>query len=197
MVNELTEKTRSKTGSKTVSAVWSSAHWRAIICGLTGVQKLTDRKATPNKYPLPPLLTAATLLTCYLLDRLLPIGWEPEKVTSFMRGAGFVVIGLALLIDIWAFLTFRRNNANMMPHKAASQLLLTGPFAYSRNPIYFANVLLTIGCAYALGSRWFLLGALVLFVLLSELAIKREEKHMEENFGDHWRDYCKAVRRWI
>ncbi len=158
---------------------------------------MSDIKASPNKYPLPPLLTLATLIVCYLLAQYLPIGWEPEKVTPFMRGSGYIVIVLALLIDVWAIVTFRRNNANMMPHKAASQLLLTGPFAYSRNPIYFANVLLTVGFAYALGSRWFLLGALVLFVLLSEMAIKREERHMEENFGDHWRDYCKAVRRWI
>ena len=43
---------------------------------------------------------------------------------------------------------------------------MSGPFAHSRNPIYLANVMLTVGFGFALGSRWFLLGAVVLFFLL-------------------------------
>jgi len=152
---------------------------------------------SPNKYPLPPLLTVGTLVLCWLLDRYLPLGWEAEEVSDFMRGTGWLLIACAIALDIWAFLTFRANNANMMPHKAASQLLMSGPFAHSRNPIYLANVLLVAGAGFALGSRWFLLGAAVLFLLLQELAIKREEKHMAANFGAQWADYTKSVRRWI
>ncbi len=159
-------------------------------------QSMSDIEARPNKYPLPPLLTIGTLVVCYVLDQTLPLGWEPEQVTRFMRGTGGLLIIAAIALDIWAFLTFRKHNANMMPHKAASQLLMSGPFAHSRNPIYLANVVLTVGAGFLLGSRWFLLGAVVLFFLLSELAIKREEKHMEALFGDQWKDYCKAVRRW-
>jgi len=88
---------------------------------------MSDIKDRPNKYPLPPLLTLATLIACYFLDRFLPIGWEAEKVTPFMNGAGYLAIFIALMIDVWALVTFRRNNANMMPHKAASQLLVSGP----------------------------------------------------------------------
>lgn len=142
-------------------------------------------------------MTVGMLIACWLLDRYLPLGWEPEDVSDFMRATGGFLVVCAVALDIWALMTFRSNNANIMPHKAASQLLMTGPFAHSRNPIYLANVMIVAGFGFALGSRWFLFGAAILFLLLQELAIKREEKHMEANFGAQWLDYTKAVRRWI
>jgi len=150
----------------------------------------------PNKYPLPPLLTIGMLGFCYVLDRVLPLGWEPEQVTAFMRYTGVLLIVVAISIDVWSFLTFRRHRANIMPHRSATTLIMDGPFAHSRNPIYLANVLLVAGFGFALGSRWFFIGAIVLFFLLQELAIKREERHMDEKFGAEWRDYAKSVRRW-
>ena len=158
---------------------------------------MSSLKETPNKYPLPPLMTVGMLILCYLLDTFLPLGWEPEQVTNFMRSAGVLLIVVALTLDVWAFLTFRKHQANMMPHKPATHLLTTGPFAHSRNPIYLANVLLVAGFGFALGSRWFLFGAVALFFLLGELVIKREEKHLEENFPQAWPDYKNLVRRWI
>ncbi|MEM8750504.1 MAG: isoprenylcysteine carboxylmethyltransferase family protein [Pseudomonadota bacterium] len=158
---------------------------------------MSDIKERPNRYPLPPLMTLATLAICYVLDKVLPLGWEPEDVSGFMRGTGLLLIVVAIAIDVWALRTFRRHNANIMPHKAASQILMDGPFAHSRNPIYFANVMLTVGAGFLLGSRWFLIGAAVLFVLLSEFAVKREERHMAALFKDQWDDYCKSVRRWV
>ena len=158
---------------------------------------MSDARESPNKYPLPPILTLGMMVLCYLLDRFLPLGWEPEQVTNLMRGAGYLLIVVGLALDIWAFMTFRKFSANMMPHKGATHLITTGPFAHSRNPIYLANVLLVAGIGFAIGSRWFLFGAVALFFLLGELVIKREEKHMAENFPETWPDYEKLVRRWI
>lgn len=151
----------------------------------------------PNKYPLPPLLTVGMLLLCGLLDRFLPLGWEPEEVTDFMRWTGALLIVAAISIDVWALVTFRKHHANIMPHRAATSLITTGPFAHSRNPIYLANVILVTGFAFALGSRWFLFGAVALFFLLQQLAIVREERHMAANFPETWPDYQRLVRRWI
>lgn len=156
-----------------------------------------EQNTGPNKHPLPPLLTAGVIALCLLLDWLAPIGWEEEQVTTFMRATGWLFIVVAIGIDVWAFVTFRRHQANMMPHRPATALITDGPFAHSRNPIYLANVMLTAGIGFALGSRWFLLGAAVLFFLLTELAVKREERHLAATFGDRWKDYSNAVRRWI
>ncbi|MEP1208747.1 MAG: isoprenylcysteine carboxylmethyltransferase family protein [Rhizobiaceae bacterium] len=158
---------------------------------------MSSLKESPNKYPLPPILTFGMLVLCLLLDTYMPLGWEPEQVTNLMRGAGILLIVVSLGLMFWTFRTFRKFSANMMPNRPASQLLTTGPFAHSRNPIYLGDVLLVAGFGFLLGSRWFLFGAVVLFFLLGEMVIKREEKHLEANFPEAWADYSKLVRRWI
>lgn len=150
----------------------------------------------PNSWPLPPIMTIGMMGLCWVLDRTLPLGWDPEDVSTFMRGTGWAIIVAAIAIDVWAMMTFRRHQANIMPHKPATDLIMDGPFAHSRNPIYLANVMLMVGFSFALGSRWFLLGAAALFVILSEFAIKREERHMAQLFPQQWPDYVKLVRRW-
>ena len=158
---------------------------------------MSSIKESPNKYPLPPLLTLGMLVVCFVLDRLVPLGWPPEQVSFFMRSAGAALIVLALALVVWAFVVFRKHGANIIPNKAATLLLTTGPFAFSRNPIYLGDVLLVAGCGFLLGSRWYLVGAVVLFFLLAELVIKREEQHLEANFPQAWSDYKKLVRRWV
>lgn len=158
---------------------------------------MTSIKDKPNKYPLPPLLTVGMIGICYLMEHFLSLEWLPSLVISIMRPVGWIVIGLAIAIDVWAMTTFRQHHANIMPHKAATQLLNSGPFAYSRNPIYLANIMLITGLGLAFGNLWMLLGAPVLILLLRELAIKREEAHLEANFQQAWQDYEEQVRRWI
>lgn len=143
------------------------------------------------------MLTIGTIVACLILDRVVPIGWETAQVTALMRATGWVLIVCALAIDAWALMTFRRHRANIMPHRPATALIMDGPFAHSRNPIYLANIMLTAGLGFAIGSRWFLLGAAVLFFMLTEWAVKREERHLAAAFPQLWRDYSAAVRRWI
>jgi len=154
-------------------------------------------KERPNTFPIPPVLLVLTIIGGYLLHSYLPIGWEPEDVPSFMRYGGWLLVAIALWIDIWTFQTLRRHNTTILPNKAASQLAVDGPFKLSRNPIYMGNIIIVLGIGFILGSRWYLLLAALLYFLLSELAIKREEKHLEANFPQAWEEYSKSVRRWI
>lgn len=154
-------------------------------------------KESPNKYQLPPLFTLAIVAISALLHWLVPIGWEAADVNMLMRSSGAVLLCGSLMLIGWALLTFRKHNANVLPNRAASLVLTSGPFALSRNPIYLGDVLLVAGIGLLLGSRWFLLGAVVLFFLLSELVIKREEMHLQANFPEDWSQYSKRVRRWI
>lgn len=152
----------------------------------------------PNKWPLPSLLTLGMMALCIVLNRIVPNTWTGSGDTAgalVYLGIALVAAGIAL--DVWAFITFRRHHANIRPDRAATALIMDGPFAYSRNPIYLANVLLVAGIGFATDNRWMLLGGAVLYILLQELAIKREEKHMEAQFGARWSDYTNAVRRWV
>lgn len=149
----------------------------------------------PNRFPWPPVLTIAAIAAGWLMGRLVP--WHFTDESGWLALAGYVLIGLAILIDVWALMTFRRHRANIRPDRPATKLIVDGPFTFSRNPIYLANVLLTAGLGLALGNRWLVLGAAILFVLLQELAIKPEERHLRRLFPDLWTTYSALVRRWL
>ncbi|MEL6751314.1 MAG: isoprenylcysteine carboxylmethyltransferase family protein [Pseudomonadota bacterium] len=156
---------------------------------------MTDMNTAPNKLPLPPLLTVGIIAFAWVFNRIFPFGWDPISPT--LTYAGLILGAIAIGIDVWALLTFRRHRANIRPDRPATALITDGPFAFSRNPIYLANVLLTAGLGLALNNRWMLLGAALLWFALLDLCIKREEEHMAAKFGAAWQKYTLKVRRWL
>ncbi len=102
-----------------------------------------------------------------------------------------------IAIDVAAMLAMRRARANIQPHRAATALVTTGPFALSRNPIYLANTVLIAGAGLAFGNPWLLLMAAVTARLVSLLAIRREEEHLATRFGEAWTAYAQHTPRWL
>ena len=90
-----------------------------------------------------------------------------------------------------------RHRANILPHRAATALITSGPFAVSRNPIYLGNVLLTVGLALAVNNAWLLPAAGLGAFLLATLAIGREETHLEAVFGSRFEAYKRRISRWF
>ena len=114
-----------------------------------------------------------------------------------LRWAGVAVIGVALMLSAATMSALRRARTSTNPIDAPSQLLMSGPFSWSRNPLYVAYVVALCGCALASGS-WLALGCPLLgFVVMNGLIIPIEELRMAEEFGDDYRRYCQQVRRWL
>ena len=110
---------------------------------------------------------------------------------------GWLLVGLAIATDVWVLMIFKNHNTNIRPDRPAKTLVTSGPFAYSRNPIYVGNVAIIVGLSIAKGSLWHLLLVPVVFMLIQELAIKREEAHIAARFAEQWADYAAKVRRWL
>ncbi len=155
-----------------------------------------DRAARPNRWPWPPIIVGLTALAALALNHLAPTQavFPPADGTRALGGA-IVVVGLGL--DLWAMRTMQRHHANILPHRAATALVTTGPFALSRNPIYLANALLLAGAGLVLTNAWLLLAAVAQTWLVSRLAISREEAHLAIRFGDAWTAYAAQVPRWL
>jgi protein-S-isoprenylcysteine O-methyltransferase Ste14 len=113
------------------------------------------------------------------------------------RTLGILLIAAALGIDLWAMRTLHEAKTTIMPHRGSSHLVANGPFGYSRNPIYLANMVLLAGMGFVSMNAWFVLLAPVDGVLTHLLAIRREELHLLARFGYQFEDYCRKVRRWI
>jgi protein-S-isoprenylcysteine O-methyltransferase Ste14 len=76
-------------------------------------------------------------------------------------------------------------------------LITSGPYRFSRNPLYLGgNVFIFFGAALLFGSPTALF-ATAMHIPLMELFIRREEQQLERDFGEEWQSYKKRVRRWL
>lgn len=155
------------------------------------------RKLRKLELRVPPVAVfLLVVLLMYLLKGLAP-GFT--VTVPFLK---FVVAGLVLLsgyIGIAGVYEFRkvRTTVNPVKPEKASTVVNTGVFAYTRNPMYFALLLLII----ALGLWWQHLSVIVcgaLFVsYMNRYQIKPEEHVLERLFGEEYLKYKNRVRRWI
>jgi protein-S-isoprenylcysteine O-methyltransferase Ste14 len=144
---------------------------------------------------LPPLLLLGSILLGVALHWLWPLG--------FAAGAGWrVLVGLALLAvgigaGAWTIVWMRRTKQDPDPRKPSPELILGGPFRYSRNPIYVGMALVQAGVGIALGNAWVLLLLPPTLLVLARGVIEKEEAYLARKFGAAYADYRARVRRWI
>ncbi|MEM1045010.1 MAG: isoprenylcysteine carboxylmethyltransferase family protein [Pseudomonadota bacterium] len=155
-------------------------------------------KERPNAIPWPPILFFSAFFGALALETAVGTPFEvPEAATGPVRFVGFALAATGCGLMGWALATMARRNANILPNRAATQLVTTGPFAFSRNPIYLGEAILLLGLAGILVSLWFLLACLFCVGTISVLGIAREEAHMRAVFGPQWQAYCDRVPRWV
>jgi len=139
-----------------------------------------------------------------LFVALIGAGWGLQKLIMLpaflipghkMLGFEFIVAGLAIIL--WSSLEFRRHKTTILPHKASSAIISSGPFKYSRNPIYFAFAMIQLGAAIVLANLWILILLVPALIIMEKFVIEREEAFLGQEFGQPYSDYKKKVRRWI
>lgn len=153
--------------------------------------------ARPNRLPWPPMIYLAAIVVAATLTWMIPLPWIPSPLSDILFAIGIVTIAGVVAIDVSAMRTLFRARTTIMPHRGSDHLVSSGPFSFSRNPIYLANTMLTVAIGLIAGSVWFLGFGLLAAFATQKLAIEREEKHLEARFGKKYRDYRKKVRRWI
>ncbi|TVQ66613.1 MAG: isoprenylcysteine carboxylmethyltransferase family protein [Oceanospirillales bacterium] len=135
--------------------------------------------------------TLMWLLNCYFpLYQWLEMPW---------RYAGLVLIVLAGLSDLWSLSLFLKlhTTPNPMRPSAATHLVTTGLYRYSRNPMYMGMLVMLIGWWIWLGSITPILMLPIFILVLVKMQIEPEEEALEARFGDTYRHYKNSVPRWF
>lgn len=153
--------------------------------------------AAPNRVPWPPIIYLVAIIIGVGLDIVYPLPWIPRPISDILFAAGWLFVLAMVVINASAFRALSRARTTIMPNRASEHLVSSGPFSFTRNPIYLANTLLLIGIGLIIGSPWFLVLALLAAFATQKLAIEREEEHLKARFGKKYLDYAKRVRRWI
>lgn len=159
--------------------------------------KTNERLDRPNIWPWPPILLVGFLLAGFALNQIVPLGWLPGFAGELAGGLGILLIAVAILIDLAAMRTMATAKTTIMPHQGSTHLVTGGPFRFSRNPIYLANVLLLAGIGLFTNNLWLVMLAPLQGYATQKLAIEREEAHLEARFAKTYRDYKKRVNRWL
>src|SRR5262245_54720550 len=155
---------------------------------------MTDTGNVPWIVHIPtPVWLLGLLVVALLVDLALEL---PAVVADGPPGAALTVVGVGL--SAWAALTFRRHRAEIGPSSEThSTLVASGPFRFSRNPMYLGALAVGVGAALLAGAWPMWLVPAALFLLQNSVIIPFEERSMERTFGDAYRDYRSRVRRWI
>lgn len=128
---------------------------------------------------------------------LVPIVFAPAGILSLEpRALVLLCPGVALLL--WCVVEFYRSGkGTLAPWTPTRHLVMCGPYAFSRNPMYIAVVLILWGWAlgfHSSGLAWYAVGLMVAFHLRVLLV---EEPWLAETHGEAWQSYKERVPRWI
>jgi protein-S-isoprenylcysteine O-methyltransferase Ste14 len=108
-----------------------------------------------------------------------------------------VPVTMGLGLAIWAVLDFFRAQTPVEPFQTARQLVTTGPYALTRNPMYVGLCMLLIGWWLWLGSLGPAIAIPAFPIVITRLFIVAEETMLSEHFGDDFDRYASRVRRWL
>ena len=145
----------------------------------------------------PPLLFAGALLIGCLLSWLIPIGpgLGAANGRALAVGGSLALAGLAL--GVLSIREFRRAGTSVVPGEPSTTLLETGPYRFTRNPIYIGLVILYFGLAIVLTSAWMLVLLIPVLIILQRGVVEREEAYLKAKFGQAYRQYQARVPRWL
>ncbi len=142
----------------------------------------------------PPLIFIGGFLVGVGLEAAFPIDDPPEvlALTALLVGAA-----IWLALDGAAMMRFRRAKTSVTPFRPTTALVVSGPYRFTRNPIYVGMAAFYTGLALGLGMIWSLILLPLVLLVVDRQVIAREERYLEAKFGEQYREYKARVRRWL
>jgi protein-S-isoprenylcysteine O-methyltransferase Ste14 len=147
------------------------------------------------KFP-PPIWAIAYVLIAAAISYL--VGWPSTPGLPLVPLAvAFIVFGIALAAA--AVVKFRREGTELNPTSTTNtKLVVTGPFSFTRNPMYLSLVIITLGIAFWAAGTWpMFLAPIATFVTANWAHVPFEEDKMRRQFGEVFDAYASKVRRWV
>ena len=144
---------------------------------------------------LPPTILLLAILLMLGLHFLLPLC---RIVPWPWRLLGILPLTLGVILNLSADRAFKHVDTTVKPFEKSQSLVTTGPFRFSRHPMYIGMTAIIIGLWLCLGTVTPLFVVPLFVLTMSMVFIPAEEHMMEKQFGNEYRTYCKRVIRvWI
>jgi protein-S-isoprenylcysteine O-methyltransferase Ste14 len=111
---------------------------------------------------------------------------------------GIIIACLGEFIRLWG-VSWAGSETRTTGNVGGTNLVINGPFAHVRNPLYLGNIMMYTGIgimSFAL-FPWLQIAGLIFFSLQYYMIIKEEEGYLRRTFGKQYENYCLHVRRFI
>ena len=154
-----------------------------------------EKNTNPEIIAAPPRLYLIAFTVSVILHLVHPVTVTDQTLYRMAIGVTLLVIN-AILVR-WAFVTMHTAQTSPNPFESSTALVVTGPFKFSRNPVYVAMTGLYFAAALIINSLWPLLLLLPLMVTMHVGVVLREESYLEQRFGAVYAAYKMRVRRWL
>jgi protein-S-isoprenylcysteine O-methyltransferase Ste14 len=135
------------------------------------------------------------ILVSMAMDNLLNLPKIIPPPYNLVVAPIFLIVGF--FWSIWANIEiYKRGKGSPVPFKDTHTLnvVSSGPYKYTRNPMIFGYVLIWIGLGVLINSFFLTVGfALIILIVLIVIVKVWEEKNLEKRFGSHYLEYKKNV----
>ena len=157
--------------------------------------RMSDTAATAQVIIRPPLAWALAVIAAFALDWLMPLPFVPAAVPAPWLGGAVFVVALALFA--WAIATITRAGSNVPTNMPTTSIVDTGPYRFTRNPIYLGMMLGLDRSRHCLRQPLAAGDAVPFALVIRYGVVAREEAYLERTFGEVYRRYRARVRRWL
>ena len=142
----------------------------------------------------PPLIYIVPLLFGLIIQKIRHVSILPNQLARLL-GALLLLAGFAT--HVWGVRTMRRVGTPLNSTQPAKHLVTSGPFQFSRNPLYTGITLIYLGITNLVNTVWLLLFLPAILLTMRQHVISREEQYLERKFGNEYLEYKQGVRRWL
>ena len=131
------------------------------------------------------------------LQLVIPVSLPQSILRQILIPVGIALVIIGIGFIVLARRELARYGQPTDPGHPTSQVVKTGMFAVSRNPLYLGTVLVLLGMALALNILWILAMLVFSMILCQHVLIVPEERYLATKFGEEYRAYTAAVHRWF
>jgi protein-S-isoprenylcysteine O-methyltransferase Ste14 len=154
----------------------------------------SENADAPNVRIIPPFVYLVGLAIGFFVTLWVPFKLLSDSVAWALGG---VLVACGALLAASAILKFKGVGTTVRPDRAASTLVIAGPYKITRNPMYLGLALVYLGIAIAGQSIWSIILLPFVLMAIQRYAIEPEEAFLKRRFGADYVNYTARVRRWI
>jgi protein-S-isoprenylcysteine O-methyltransferase Ste14 len=142
----------------------------------------------------PPLLYATSLIVALLLQQF----WPSQLLTgASVAWGGMYLLAADVGLVMWGRRSLLAANTAVDPSLPTRTIVTSGPFRFSRNPLYVGLTLIYLDFTLIANSWWGVVLLCPVLIFMHFGVVRREERYLDSKFGERYRRYCASVPRYL